>query len=57
MAKAITGAQYESTNAKIEKYNSVYSTFFKGSSKPQSYKNTKESWTERVSASDHPNTK
>lgn len=57
MAKAMNGTQYESTNSKIEKYNSVYSSFFKGSSKQQSHKQTKDSWTERVSASDHPNTK
>ena len=30
---------------------------FKNSARQQTYKQTKENWTERVSASDHPNTK
>ena len=60
MSKVMNGTQFESTVVNIEKKNnnnSVYSTFFKKISRPQTYKQTKETWIERMFASNNPNTK
>ena len=63
MSKVMNGTQFESTVVNIEKKkknnnnNSVYSIFFKKFSRPQTYKQTKETWIERMFASNNPNTK
>ena len=57
MSKIMNGTQFESKTVNIKKDNIVDSTFFKNSSRPQTYKQTNVAWTERMFASNHLNTK